>query len=981
MFTNPGLHEQNKRSALKQKRRRTYLALLSIFLLTVSTVAAFTTKAHADAPTITINKNVAFQQIEGFGTFGNKYPDYFGTSEQDRWNDSFLTYYLKDLGASMNREAISPDYEPSRGQYDASVMKTSTDYVKALEAKASDLGLPPVRIILSLWTPPAWMKQNNSQSGTDNSTNRLKDDDQTRQDYADFLVHYLNDFKAQSGVYPYAVSLQNEPELALSYVSCYYPAPALAKLLSVVGPALKQANIPSKIEYPEDVSNPGMLANYLSSAEQDATAKQYLNTFVVHGYSGNGVDPVGDSQNFWQGIYDMTAPYNLSNWMTETSGYDDTQWAGAFRLATDMQTALKYGHLSAWVWWLNSDSDDSKQGLLDNNVQPTQRSAVSTQFFRFIRPGAVMVDASSSDSGILSTAFNDSANHTLTTVLINNSSAEKTVSLNLTGQHVPSQFTAYRTSANEQVANVGTVTNSVTLPANSVTTLSGTFSGDDNQQAAPTIVTQPKSQTVSAGQQVTLNVQVGGPVPFTYQWQRNGVNIADAVGPQYTFSSTGNDDGAQYTVTVKNANGQVTSQAATITLGTFTGATSVYTASPVKSNTDAIWSTAPSYNLTKTEGSSQNGFSGSFQSAWDNDNLYILAKLNDSNYSQDSDAIEVYVDGNNDKGSGYDANDWQIALDQSSYSMKIYQNGSQVNPSSFPSYGQFGGSGSYTQLLAIPWSILNQTPSANALAGLDVAIIQGSTNSKTFWNATSNDDWHNPGLFGTVQLSNSGGTGGGTPTPTPTPAPTTTPTPAPTTTPTPNPTATPTPDPGGSLPAPWKTQDIGSVGVAGSASANNGTFTIAGAGDDIAGNSDSFRYVYQDLNGDGTIIAHVASMDYANGYARAGVMIRESLNKDASHAFMALTACCGSVLQDRASSGGDSSWNNGPIAGAPYWLKLVRQGHTLTGYISSDGTQWSQVSAQTITMATNAYIGMAVVSHNNGVLEKASFDHVSVTTP
>ena len=62
------------------------------------------------------------------------------------------------------------------------------------------------------------------------------------------------------------------------------------------------------------------------------------------------------------------------------------------------------------------------------------------------------------------------------------------------------------------------------------------------------------------------------------------------------------------------------------------------------------------------------------------------------------------------------------------------------------------------------------------------------------------------------------------------------------------------------LPAPWQTQDVGSVGRAGSASHANGEFTVAGAGADIGGGGDAFHYVYRTLSGDGQIVARVTGI-------------------------------------------------------------------------------------------------------------------------
>ncbi|WP_205739613.1 PQQ-dependent sugar dehydrogenase [Georgenia sp. SYP-B2076] len=84
---------------------------------------------------------------------------------------------------------------------------------------------------------------------------------------------------------------------------------------------------------------------------------------------------------------------------------------------------------------------------------------------------------------------------------------------------------------------------------------------------APTIQTQPASQTVGTGESVTFSVVAGGTGPFSYQWQRNGANIAGATGSSYTLSSaSAGDNGAGFRVVVTNAAGSVTSSVATLTV-------------------------------------------------------------------------------------------------------------------------------------------------------------------------------------------------------------------------------------------------------------------------------------------------------------------------------------------------------------------------------------------------------------------------------
>ena len=66
----------------------------------------------------------------------------------------------------------------------------------------------------------------------------------------------------------------------------------------------------------------------------------------------------------------------------------------------------------------------------------------------------------------------------------------------------------------------------------------------------------------------------------------------------------------------------------------------------------------------------------------------------------------------------------------------------------------------------------------------------------------------------------------------------------------------------------------------------------------------------------------------------------------------------------------------GPSHGAPYWVRIVRQGNTFTGYASADGSSWTSIGSQTIAMAATAYIGLCVTAHNNAMVAAATFDSV-----
>ena len=179
------------------------------------------------------------------------------------------------------------------------------------------------------------------------------------------------------------------------------------------------------------------------------------------------------------------------------------------------------------------------------------------------------------------------------------------------------------------------------------------------------------------------------------------------------------------------------------------------------------------------------------------------------------------------------------------------------------------------------------------------------------------------------------------------------------------------------LPYPWMTQDIGAVGAVGEGDYSNAVFAVTGSGADIWGTADALRYVYVPVTGNCTMIARVTNVQNIDPWSKAGIMIRQSLNADAANTYIAVTPGNGVTWQYRTSAGGNSG--NAATSGlnAPYWIKLVRSGNTFTGYRSPDGVAWTQSGTQTFTIASAAYIGLALTSHNNSSLCTATFDNVS----
>ncbi len=181
------------------------------------------------------------------------------------------------------------------------------------------------------------------------------------------------------------------------------------------------------------------------------------------------------------------------------------------------------------------------------------------------------------------------------------------------------------------------------------------------------------------------------------------------------------------------------------------------------------------------------------------------------------------------------------------------------------------------------------------------------------------------------------------------------------------------------LPAPWIHQDVGSVAMSGDATYASGTFTVTGSGADIWGTADGFHFMYRPLTGDGEITARVLTQDFTDGWAKAGVMIRETLDAGSRSALVAVTPGNGVAFQRRATPNGDSLHTAGPGGTAPRWLRLVRSGNNLVASASMDGAAWTVIGSQQITMAATVHVGLAITSHNDATLGESTFDNVSVT--
>lgn len=178
--------------------------------------------------------------------------------------------------------------------------------------------------------------------------------------------------------------------------------------------------------------------------------------------------------------------------------------------------------------------------------------------------------------------------------------------------------------------------------------------------------------------------------------------------------------------------------------------------------------------------------------------------------------------------------------------------------------------------------------------------------------------------------------------------------------------------------------ELGGATPAGGAAYADGRWTVQGAGTDIWAANDSGHFAYQAVTGDGAIIAKVDAVPTTHKNAKAGVMLRTSLNDGAPRAWMCLTGD-GSLQQNMPNLTvyGGTNYGNKTLATslASYWVKLERIGNIITGYVSPDGSNWAATNVGRIDapVPDTIYAGLIVSSFVNGTLSTASFSNVQIT--
>jgi glucuronoarabinoxylan endo-1,4-beta-xylanase len=318
-----------------------------------------------------------------------------------------------------------------------------------------------VTVIASPWSPPASMKTNNNIVG-----GRLREDA-----YASYAAHLKSfvDFMASNGVPIHAISVQNEPDIQVSYESCDWNATEMLKFVKEHG-----NSVGTKLIAPESFNFNATIANAILN---DSAAAAHVDIIGGHIY---GTTPTS---------YPLAAQKGKELWMTEylinsgnppTNLSIDTGWTGGLQTARSIHHVMNAG-MNAYIWWYlvryYGPIDDGTLGGVAASV--TKKGYVMSQYARFIRPGfvRVLVQIPRSPLPVYLTAYKSGSKVVIVALNTGPSSIDQPISIrNIAG--TITTLTPYVTSKTkncEEQSDIVVLHGSftATLPDSSVTTFVG----------------------------------------------------------------------------------------------------------------------------------------------------------------------------------------------------------------------------------------------------------------------------------------------------------------------------------------------------------------------------------------------------------------------------------------------------------------------------------------------------------------------------
>lgn len=176
---------------------------------------------------------------------------------------------------------------------------------------------------------------------------------------------------------------------------------------------------------------------------------------------------------------------------------------------------------------------------------------------------------------------------------------------------------------------------------------------------------------------------------------------------------------------------------------------------------------------------------------------------------------------------------------------------------------------------------------------------------------------------------------------------------------------------------PWTETWFGAVGAF---DVESGVYTISGGGNGVGGSEDSCCFAHQSATGNIEMCAYISAQSGTDPYATAGIMARNSLERNAQCAIVTVSPENGANFTLRTADGVVAKTTLGPSLTTPIWLRLVVSQSSVAGYASADGINWRLIGEGTMTFSTDYFIGLTAASNTTSP-NTATFEDLRYLTP
>ncbi|MGA9778623.1 MAG: carbohydrate binding domain-containing protein [Verrucomicrobiia bacterium] len=449
-----------------------------------------------------VDWNNVHQRIDGFGASSAWNGGPWSTAEADLLfstnnNISYQSGTYNGVGLSLLRNHITYANTTSASDTPSTV---ETSIMQMAQARGARVWSTP-------WTPAAGFKSVNdiydtgvaTAGGIDGGSYLGSGNNITNVNYASQLANYVASMKNTNGVNLYAISVQNEPDADVTtYEACQWTGAQIHDFVTNLYSALAAQGLSStKIIIPESEDWSGDTALFTPTLA-DPNAAADVAIIANHDY-------VADNS-----VGDQTVPAALNTsgkalWETEVallSGSDSSIANGVY-YAQRIYLYMTQAQANAYHYWWLVASGSGNEGLLDTSAAPTKRLFTFGQYSRFVRPNFYRIDATSSQSSALISAYKDSNSPAFAIVVVNmNATTDVIQTINLTN-FTAATVTPWITSATLSLApqtpvNVTNASFTYDIPAMSVVTFAG--QGVVGQSNPSPTLAPVASQTINVGQ-------------------------------------------------------------------------------------------------------------------------------------------------------------------------------------------------------------------------------------------------------------------------------------------------------------------------------------------------------------------------------------------------------------------------------------------------------------------------------------------------